>query len=218
MRDEGGARMSERGQDRAGPVGTYGGQSREQRAADRRGRIAQAAVELFAARQYDDISIADVCARAKVSKRYFYEHFTDRVDLLVAVHRERNDWLLAGVTAAAPKNPDSLDSLLRPLMTTLVRMLHEHPMYARVIYINAPRMELRRRGVLRENAELLGRLVRRCVAKPQDGLQYERLLLAAVAGVSEVIIDWLDRGMTDDVEALADHLTRFAASLLKDLE
>lgn len=197
---------------------TYGGQSREERAAHRRIRILQAGLELFAARSFDDVTVADVCGRAKVSKRYFYEHFTDREDLLLAIHRERNDWLLSGVSAVAPKEPESLDALLRPMMTTLVRMLSEHPESARVIYINAPRMELRRRGLLHKNAELFGRLARRRITRPRDKLGYERLLLALVAGVTEVIIDWLERGMTDDIETLSEHLTRFAVSLLDGLD
>ncbi len=196
---------------------TYGGQSRQERSADRRERITRAAVELFAARSYDEVTVAEVCARARVSKRYFYEHFTDREDLLLAVHRQENDWLLAGISAAAPKEPESLDALLRPMMAALVTLLSEHPESARVIYINAPRMEVRRRGVLRKNAELMGRLARRAVPRPRDRVRHERLLLMLVAGVTEVIIDWLERGMTDDPGALTDHLTGFAVSLLGDV-
>jgi AcrR family transcriptional regulator len=192
----------------------YGGRSREERAADRRARISQAALELFAARSYEDVTVAEVCDRAKVSKRYFYEHFSDREGLLLAVHREQNDWLLAGAAAAAPPDPENLDALLRPMMTAVVTMLSEHPNSARVIYVNAPRMELRRRGTQRRNADLLGRLVRRSVPRPRDRLRHERMLLALVAGVTEVIIDWLERGMRDEPAVLADHLTAFATALL----
>ncbi|GAA1365946.1 TetR/AcrR family transcriptional regulator [Streptomyces beijiangensis] len=209
--------MGEQVQGTTSRSGTYGGQSREERAADRRGRIMQAALELFAARSYDEVTVAEVCARAKVSKRYFYEDFTDRESLLRAVHHERNDWLLAGIAAAAPKEPEDLEALYRPMMTTLVQMLVEHPESARVIYINAPRMELRRRGLLRKNAELFGRLTRRAITRPRDKQGYERMLLALVAGVTEVIIDWLERGMTDDAEALVTHLTWFATTLLTSL-
>lgn len=196
---------------------TYGGRSRQERAADRRGRLADAAVELFAARDYDDVTVADVCARAKVSKRYFYDHFADRTELLSAVHREQNDWLLAGITAATPRHPETLAQLLRPAMEALVGMLHEHPERARVIYINAPRMELRRRGLLRKDAEVFGRLMRRVLDRPRDKLRLERVLLALVAGVTEVIIDWLNRGMTDSPEVLVDHLTQLATALLSSL-
>ncbi len=196
---------------------TYAGRSRQERTADRRSRITEAALELFASRSYDDVTVADVCAKAKVAKRYFYEHFADRADLLITVHRQQNDWLLAGVSAAAPARADDLDELLRPMMHVLVTMLFEHPRRARVIYINAPRMELRRRGLLRKDADVFGRLIRRAVGRQSDRLRFERVLLALVAGVSEVVIDWLNRGMTDSPDVLVDHLTQLAHSLLVPL-
>jgi len=196
---------------------TYGGQSREQRAADRRIRIVSAAMRLFAARDYDDVTVADVCALARVSKRYFYDHFADREDLLVSVHREHHDWLMAGIGAAAPKHPDGLGALLRPMMAALVHMLVENPQRARVIYINAPRMERRRRGLLRKDAELFGRFVRPAVRRPRDHAYYDRVLLALIAGVAELMIDWVGRGLTDSPDALVDHLTALAVSMLDSL-
>jgi AcrR family transcriptional regulator len=197
---------------------TYGGRSREARAADRRERLIRAGLELFAARTFDDVSVADVCARAKVSKRYFYEHFTDREALLLAVHRQQNEWLLDGVAAATPQDPPDLESLLRPMMTALVHLLADHPDSAKVIYINAPRMELRRRGLLREDADVIGRLISRITPGPSDRLRHDRTMLGLVAGVTEVLIDWLERGMTDDPDLLADHLTGFAHAVLRSGE
>jgi len=193
---------------------TYAGQSRHERVAERRARIMEAAVQLFAARDYDDVTVADVCVRAKVSKRYFYEEFSDRLDLLLAVHRELNDWLLDGIANAVPKQPQDLRELLGAMVAAMVGMLVEHPERARVIYINAPRMELRRRGLLRRDAELFGRLTRRALARPRDRMRRERLLLALTAGVTEVVIDWLQRGMTDPPQELVDHLTGLCLSIL----
>jgi AcrR family transcriptional regulator len=195
---------------------TYGGQTREERAADRRERLVAAAVRLFAARDYDDVTVSDVCALARVSKRYFYDHFADREALLLAIHHEVNGWLLAGVAAAAPKNPDGLDAALRPMLTTLVRLLGEHPERARIVYINAPRMELRRRGVLREEAELFGHLFGPLAPRLRaDPVRYQRMILALIAGVSEILIDWVWHDMRDPAEPLVEHLTGLCVSILR---
>ncbi|MGI5238293.1 TetR/AcrR family transcriptional regulator [Dactylosporangium sp. CA-139066] len=195
----------------------YGGQSRQERAAGRRDRLVAAAVQLFAARSYDDVTVSDVCALARVSKRYFYDHFTDREALLLSVHREVNDWLLAGLAAAAPRDPAGVEELLRPMLGALVRLLAEHPQRARVIYINAPRMELRRRGVLRHDADVVARLVGPVVGPPRDPVRYERTLLTLVAGITQVVIDWVWRDMTDPPEPLVDHLTTLATAILLSL-
>nr|WP_296065611.1 TetR/AcrR family transcriptional regulator [uncultured Actinoplanes sp.] len=193
---------------------TYGGLSRVERAAERRERIVASAVHLFGTREYESITVADVCAGAKVSKRYFYEHFNDRDDLVIKVNREQNEWLLTGVFKSAPERPASLEGLLRPAFRTLVGMLRDHPERARVIYINAPRMELRRRGMLRRDAEFLAHFLRRVPLQPGDKLRFDRTLLALVAGISEVIIDWLSHDMAEPPDVLADHLTGIALALL----
>ncbi|MFI5890457.1 TetR/AcrR family transcriptional regulator [Actinoplanes sp. NPDC051513] len=196
----------------------YGGRSREERATDRRDRILASALHLFGTHDYDDVTVAAVCTGVRVSKRYFYEHFVDREDLVRALHRQQNAWLLAGVSEAAPEAPGSLEEMLRPAVRRLLGMLQTNPERAQVIYINAPRMETRRRGVLREDAQFLAGMLRRAGGRPTTEIRYERLLLALVAGLSEVIIDWLSRGMTDDVDALADHLTDFCTAVLARLE
>ncbi|WP_097326653.1 TetR/AcrR family transcriptional regulator [Paractinoplanes atraurantiacus] len=195
---------------------TYGGRSRAQRASDRRERIVASAVHLFGTRDYDDVTVTDVCSRAKVSKRYFYEHFRDREDLVIKVQRERNEWLLREVAAAAPPSPAGLADVFRPALRTLVGLLRDNPETAHVIYINAPRMETRRRGVLHEDAHFVG-LMLRPLMTPKDQVAYDRTLLALVAGVSEVIIDWLTHGMPGDPDQLADHLTTIAVALAGSL-
>lgn len=195
----------------------YGGRSREERATDRRKRILTSALHLFGTRDYNDVTVADICADARVSKRYFYEHFEDRPALVRALHREQNMWLLKGVAAAAPSAPDSLDGMLRPAVHRLLELLRANPERAQVIYINAPSMETRRRGVLREDAQFLGGLLRRVGGNPTDQLRYERMLLALVAGLSEVIIDWLSRDMSEEPDILADHLTDYCLAILNSL-
>ncbi len=193
---------------------TYGGRSREQRATDRRERIVASAVHLFGTRDYESITVADVCAGARVSKRYFYEHFADRADLVIAVNREQNEWLLGNLAAAVPEGATAAEQIFRPAMRALVHLLKAYPDRARVIYINAPRMETRRREVLRSDAEFLSRVLRRPPGRPEEKLRHDRTLLALVAGVSEVIIDWMMRDMADDPDLLAEHLTAIGLALL----
>ncbi|MGK5680667.1 TetR/AcrR family transcriptional regulator [Actinoplanes sp. URMC 104] len=193
---------------------TYAGRSRQQRSSERRDRIVAAAVHLFGTRDYEDVTVADVCAAAKVSKRYFYEHFDDRADLLLKVNREQNEWLLSGIAAAVPEQPANLAEVFGPALHALVGMLRSHPESARVIYVNAPRMETRRRGVLREDAQFVAKVLRRATGEPKDRLAYDRTLLALVAGLSEVIIHWISQDMPGDPDQLAEHLTGIALALV----
>src|SRR3954447_19618317 len=153
----------------------YGGRSRQERATDRRDRILASGLHLFGTRAYDDVTVAEVCTGARVSKRYFYEHFVDREDLARALQKEQNEWLLAGVVSATPESPRTPEEMLRPAVHQLLTLLRANPERAQVIYINAPRMETRRRGVLREDAQFLARLLRRVGVQAQNQIRYERM-------------------------------------------
>ncbi|MEV6931353.1 hypothetical protein AB0M46_43615 [Dactylosporangium sp. NPDC051485] len=78
-------------------------------------------------------------------------------------------------------------------------------------------MELHRRGVLRRDARFLGEPARPVLPVPRDPTRCERVLLALIAGVSEVIIDWVWHGMTDPPEPLVEDLTAFGVSVMAGL-
>ena len=86
----------------------YRGQPEVQRREERRGRILAAGLEGFADAGNSAPSVADVCARAGVSKRYFYELYDDRLDLLRALHAEAIAWVQDGFDADShPSDPTS---------------------------------------------------------------------------------------------------------------
>ncbi len=64
---------------------SYGGLTREQRVAQRRIRLIDAALELYGTQGYAATSIERLCALANVSTRSFYEDVGSREALLIAV-------------------------------------------------------------------------------------------------------------------------------------
>jgi AcrR family transcriptional regulator len=57
--------------------------------------------ELLAEQGYASVTVTDVVARARVSKRTFYQHFTDREDCLLATYRLVAEHPLHLITRAA---------------------------------------------------------------------------------------------------------------------
>jgi AcrR family transcriptional regulator len=66
---------------------------------DARGRLRQAALELYAERGYDEVTVAQIAERAGLTERTFYRHFADKREVVFSgeVHR-----VLVSVLAAAP--------------------------------------------------------------------------------------------------------------------
>ncbi len=81
--------MAERAEDPgAGPGrGKYDrGKTREARRAERYERLIRAAGEVFADKGFASTTVADIVARAGVSRQTFYEHFEDTQNALIKVY------------------------------------------------------------------------------------------------------------------------------------
>lgn len=71
---------------RRAPQRSYAGRTAAERRADRRERLLTAGLELFGTDGYARTPIERICATAGVSTRNFYEEFTGREALLMALH------------------------------------------------------------------------------------------------------------------------------------
>src|ERR1700760_181648 len=67
-----------------------------------RGRREQAAAELFAERGFDETTVADIAARAGLTERTFFRHFTDKREVLFSGQEQFRDRFVSAVAAAPP--------------------------------------------------------------------------------------------------------------------
>jgi AcrR family transcriptional regulator len=72
-----------------------------------RGRLEQAAMELYRERGFEQTTVAQIAERAGLTERTFFRHFADKPEILFAGGRELHDLLVAAVAAA----PDSATPL-----------------------------------------------------------------------------------------------------------
>jgi AcrR family transcriptional regulator len=71
-----------------------------------RGRLEQAAAELFAERGFDETTVADIAARAGLTERTFFRHFTDKREVLFSGQDVFTDAVVTAVAAApGPATP-----------------------------------------------------------------------------------------------------------------
>ena len=76
-----------------------------------RGRLEQAAAELFADRGYDQTTVADIAARAGLTERTFFRHFADKREVLFAGADALREQLVSTV-AEAPRPLAPLDAAI----------------------------------------------------------------------------------------------------------
>jgi AcrR family transcriptional regulator len=93
---------------------------RERKRAHSRATTVDVAMQLFAERGYETVTVADICAAAEIAPRTFFRYFPTKEDLLAEPARRMADRVSAAI-AAAPVDLDDAAVLSRSL-----RELGEH--------------------------------------------------------------------------------------------
>ena len=83
------------------PGRRYGGADPTQRRERRRAALIAAGLDAFGTDGYANVSVKGICDLAGLTQGYFYESFTDRAALLVAVYDDCVDFVRAATVDAA---------------------------------------------------------------------------------------------------------------------
>lgn len=141
-----------------------------------RGRLQEAALALFAERGFDQITAAEIAARAGLTERTFFRHFADKREVLFGGAGLLEERILAGVIGAPPsagpleavsRGLDSAAEMLGATRRDLARQRHA------VIAAN-PELRERELAKLAHYAAGITRALRdRGVNEPQANLAAE---------------------------------------------
>src|ERR1700687_368970 len=81
---------------------------------DARGRLAKAAMELYAEQGFEQTTVAEIAARAGLTERTFFRHFADKREVLFwgqsALHE-----MVASTVASAPDSAAPIDAVAAAL-------------------------------------------------------------------------------------------------------
>src|SRR3954452_15214269 len=182
--------------------------------ASQRTRLLEAMAEVVAAKGYGAASIADVIARAGVSRKTVYVHFRDKLDCFLAAYEVGVEVLFEALRSAGEDESD-VGAITRAPIRAYLRTLASEPAFARtfLIEVNAagPQARERRREVHRRFAELARELVAQLPGVPQAPAE---LHLAAVGATDELVSTWVLEGRTAELPELEDVLLHIQLSLL----
>src|SRR5215471_12032847 len=76
---------------------------------DPRGRLANAAMDLYARRGYDETTVAQIAERAGLTERTFFRHFKDKREVLFAGSELLERAIASGV-AGAPQSASPIEA------------------------------------------------------------------------------------------------------------
>jgi AcrR family transcriptional regulator len=108
---------------------------------DARGRLSQAALELYAERGFDNTTVAEIAKRAGLTERTFFRHYADKREVLFGGAGGLQETLVDTV-AAAPDSLSPLDAVAAGLEA------------AADLLQSRREFSLRRQAIIAANAEL----------------------------------------------------------------
>lgn len=189
--------------------------SRSEVRSAQRTRMLEAVVELTAERSFVRVTVADIASRAGVSLRTFYEQFPDKDSCLLAAYDEGVRVLLERTGAAFRDSAGgSWRERCRAVVRTFLETLAEENAFARTFVVEIATVEA---GRARRAEALLDfvrfhRTLAALARREQPDLPRRpsnRVLLALVGGVEELVADAIQRDavgrlteIEDDVMAL----------------
>lgn len=202
----------------------------EQRQQERRRLVLAAALELFGTQGYARTPIEQLCQTAGVGTNSFYDLFSSKEEVLIALYDELTVGLQDSVGEAYVAHRDDEDPV-RPLVAAFVHGAVDDPRVAQVAFIEAAgvsaameahRRETRNRFVA--GLEAIGTDLRSAaVATTPDavdarpGPSPRRNAVAVVGAIIEMTVDWLQDDDPCPLDELIADITAFCVRLLDSL-
>jgi AcrR family transcriptional regulator len=187
--------------------------TREEVAASQRGRIVMAMLEEVAARGYAATSVAHITARAGVSRKSFYEQFSDKEHCyLVAFDAAAEIHTAIVVEATARLRPESRPvEYFRAMLRAYLDAVAAHPAVARTllveVYAVGPEAMKNKLGA---RNDVLAHVLAPLGVIDDGRLTFEGEALAAA--ISALVTQLVAEGRTDEAPRLLDPLVDWVSA------
>jgi AcrR family transcriptional regulator len=172
---------------------------------DARGRLQQAAMDLFRERGYSEVTVAEIADRAGLTKRTFFNHFADKREVFFANGETFEKSVLAHLAGADP----GLDAIGAAVLALTRGGLELAPYYEYAksrIEVLSTTPELRERDLIK-TARLTGAMAEALVGRGVPARTASFAAQAAVAVFTVATADWIATPTADFPQLMNAALT-----------
>jgi AcrR family transcriptional regulator len=186
-----------------------------------RGRMLAAMATAVGEKGYGAVAVADVIARAGVSRRTFYEHFDNKEECFLAAYDAGVDAMLGAIDSAirdaAAGGPLAI---ARAGTARYLETLAANPAFARTFLVEVlaagPRALERRAAVHARFADQLAVVHRAARSSPRAPEPGPHVFRACVGAIYELVTDHVLRRGAESLPELLDDLVEIERALLID--
>ncbi|WP_433334911.1 TetR/AcrR family transcriptional regulator [Spirillospora sp. CA-294931] len=203
----------------------YRGVDADERQAARRERLLEAGLELFGTAGYTTTSVEDVCRQAGLAKKFFYESFSDRESLILAVYEAEITRAQEAVLRAAAEAAPTVQDQAAAGVSAFVHTVGADPRVARLVFREivrcaTPAAEERYQKVKRDFAEFIGGTLTQLQGIPHT----KRIRMGTtqiIGAVNELMTDqvlgYLDATLDEIVEITLTHVGLLHGQYMREL-
>ncbi|MEU0299651.1 helix-turn-helix domain-containing protein [Streptomyces sp. NPDC006175] len=177
-----------------------------------RGRLAEAALELYSERGFEQTTVAEIAKRAGLTERTYFRHYADKREVLFGGSELRD--MLVEVVAGVPESTAPID-VLTVVLDTFSEVFDDRREHARkrqaVIAANAELQERELIKLASLSAALAEALRARGVPEPAASLTAEAGIAVFRVGFERWITASEDRAMAPVMRELLDEFKAVAA-------
>lgn len=181
---------------------------------DARGRLEQAAYELFLDRGYEETTVADIAARAGLTERTFFRHYSDKREVLFGGSAVLKDELVRTLDALPSRLPTI--EAVRIAVEAVSRLMHGRRVLARERQrIVTAHADLQERGLIKRatlTAAIAQALKQRGVPESAASLAADMGMAVFHIGFERWLDDPADRELVEIVHEGFDQLKALASA------
>jgi AcrR family transcriptional regulator len=192
---------------------TYGGATADERRARRRAALLDATLDVISSDGMKKLGVKEVCARARLNDRYFYESFRDCDEVVLALTDDLAADAMAAFAATLTSTEAELRTRVRACVETAVEFVTVDPRRGRLLVESQATEALRQRRqqfvvllaeiMAQQGSELLGD------AAPTD-VDRNLIGLTIVSGGLDLAAMWL----SGELDVGRDHFTDFFTAFI----
>ncbi len=172
---------------------TYRGMAPDERRAQRRAQLIDAAIEAYGERGYRGSTVKSVCAAAGLTERYFYESFDSSEALLMACYHHVNEQLFTEIAKAAEAAGGDPAARGRAMLRAYFSALQAQPKPARVFLMEIRGVSPTVDAAFDEALAQMGAAAAAVIA-PDQPAPNPLLQTGVVGGVVHIAMRWIRDG------------------------
>jgi AcrR family transcriptional regulator len=186
-----------------------------------RQRLLDGLAEVLGERAYADLTIADVVAAARVSRRTFYEHFDSKDACLLALCERLSEEVMGVIANGYDPEGDWVQELEK-VTAAYLHNLQQRPALVRALYLEmltlGPKgLAMRRRISERFTQFLMMQVELSRLKEPGKRPLSPALATAVIGGINELIVQAIEEDRADRLVELQPTISEFVQAVLQSL-